>query len=942
MKKKKEDDIEKVNPVEQSEEDAKELSSFQKTLRLSGMYENWFLDYASYVILERAVPDLFDGLKPVQRRLMHSMKDLDDGRFNKVANIIGHTMKYHPHGDASIGDALVQLGQKDLLVETQGNWGNILTGDSAAAPRYIEARLSKFALEVAFNPKTTAWKASYDGRNKEPVTLPMKFPLLLAQGVEGVAVGLATKILPHNFNELIDASINLLKGKETDLYPDFPTGGLIDVTKYNDGLRGGKIRIRARISQLDKKTLVITEIPYETTTEKLIDSIITANEKGKIKIRKIEDNTAQNVEIIIHLLPGTSPDTTMDALYAFTQCEMSISPNCCTIENDKPRFLTVKEMLDVSTDNTVGLLKSELEIRHAELQEHHMFALLEKIFIEKHIYNKIEQCETWEDVIKTIDKGLQPYKKDFYRKITTEDIERLTEIKIKRISKFDSKKADGLIKNILKEIDQTKHHLAHLVTYAIAYFTRIKEKYGKEKDRKTEIRNFENIEAAKVAAANQKLFVNRSEGFIGVGLKKDEFVCECSDIDDIIVFREDGTFVVVKVADKTFVGQDIIHIAIFKKNDERTIYNMIYQDGIKGNVMVKRFAVTGVNREKEYDMTKGSKNSRILYFTANPNGEAEKITLTLRPKPKLKKLVFDFDFSELAIKGRSSQGNILSRHGVRKIVMKDEGVSTLGALDIWFDDSVKRLNVDKRGQHLGAFSEYDRILEITQSGHYRLLNYDLSNHFEDDLIFIEKFNPKRIVSAVYYDAEAETTYLKRFHLEPTDKKVSFIGEHPESKLIVASLDYLPVLEIKFKKGKSKIVSSEKIRLADFIGVKGFKAKGKRLSAFEVESIKLLDPLPYDEPVSEPISEETAIEEKPMVDVKTKNKKIAEPVIEELIVEPIVPKKKTKISAKEAEKAAAQKSGKSGKAKDNKKYPKVEKKGKTRNNKDDKKQMTLDF
>jgi len=827
----------KKNPTEEIEEDAKELSSFQKTVQLSGMYENWFLEYASYVILERAVPDLNDGLKPVQRRILHAMKELDDGRYNKVANIIGHAMKYHPHGDASIGDALVQLGQKDFLIDTQGNWGNIHTGDSAAAPRYIEARLSKFALEVVFNSKTTIWKASYDGRNQEPLVLPIKFPLLLLQGVEGIAVGLASKILPHNFIELIDASISILKGKDFEILPDFLTGGMVDVSKYNDGLRGGKIRIRAKISQLDKKTLVITEIPYGSNTSSLIESIINANDKGKIKIRKIEDNTARDVEILVHLLPGTSPDTIIDALYAFTECEISISPNSCIIENDKPRFVGVSEILKISTNNTVALLKRELEIRRSELIEQLLFASLEKIFIEKRIYRKIEECETWDEVIKTIDKGLQPYKKNFYRKITTDDITRLTEIKIKRISKFDSFKADEHIKRIESEIKQVIHNLETLNSYAIAYFKNIKDKYGKGRERKAEIRNFENIEAAKVAAANQKLFVNREEGFIGFGLKKDEFVCDCSDIDDVITFREDGVCTISKVSDKTFVGKNIIYANVFKKNDERTIYNLIYQDKKKGFIMVKRFAVIGVNRDKEYNLTNGGK---VLYFTANPNGEAETISVTLRPKPKLKKLVFDFNFRELAIKGRNSLGNILSRHGVKKIVLKDEGVSTLGARDIWYDDSIKRLTVEKHGEFLGSFMEDDRILSINQSGNYRLYNFDLSNHFDDDQILIKKFNSKDIVSAVYFNAESGSIFLKRFLIEVTDKKVSFIGEHPDSKLLSVTVDESAKLEISFKKDKNNTRKSEIVNVDELCGVLGIKAKGKKLSPYKIEDVKWIE------------------------------------------------------------------------------------------------------
>jgi topoisomerase IV subunit A len=668
-------------------------------------------------------------LKPVQRRILHAMKELDDGRYNKVANIIGHTMKYHPHGDASIGDALVQLGQKDILIDTQGNWGNILTGDSSAAPRYIEARPSKFALEVVYNPKTTKWKSSYDGRNKEPINLPVKFPLLLAQGVEGIAVGLASKILPHNFVELIDASIAYLKGEEPDILPDFPTGGLADFSKYNNGLRGGKVRVRAKISILDKKTLVITDIPFSTTTVSLIDSIVTANEKGKIKIRKIEDNTAEKVEILVHLAPNISPDQAIDALYAFTDCEVSISPNCCVIEGSKPRFVSVNEILKISTDHTVQLLKSELEIEKHELLEQILFSSLEKIFIENRIYRDIEECETWEAVIETIDKGLEPFKKQFYREITTDDIVNLTEIKIKRISRYDTFKADEILRNLQEKLEKVNYHLAHLIEYAIDYFKRIKEKYSKGRERKTEIRSFDNIEATRVAVANEKLYVNREEGFAGTGLRKDEYVCDCSDIDDIIVFRGDGTFVVTKVTDKSFVGKDIIHIAVFEKNDDRTIYNMIYQDGPRGAAYMKRFFVKGVTRDKEYELTKGTKGSKVMYFTANPNGEAEVVTIYLRHKPKLKKPVFDFDFSELAIKGRAASGNLLTKHQIRKIVLKDQGVSTLSALNIWFDENVLRLNTEKRGKFIGAYKGDDKIMTVMPEGIYRTMGFDLSTHF---------------------------------------------------------------------------------------------------------------------------------------------------------------------------------------------------------------------
>ena len=840
-----EDKNTQTEPIEQEDLESQQNDS-HKTIHLSGMYETWFLDYASYVILERAVPGINDGLKPVHRRILHAMKDLEDGRYNKVANIIGHTMKYHPHGDASIGDALVHLGQKELLIDAQGNWGNILTGDRAAAPRYIEARLSKFANEVLFNPKTTIWKSSYDGRNKEPLALPVKFPLLLAQGVEGIAVGLASKILPHNFNELIEASIKILNNQEFEVFPDFQTGGQIDVLKYNDGLRGGKVRIRAKIHQEDKKTLVINEIPFGTTTSSLIESIITANDKGKIKIKKIDDNTAENVEILIYLAAGVSPDTTIDALYAFTNCEVSVSPNSCIIQNDKPVFLGVKEILKISTDKTVELLKKELEIRKKELEEQWHFASLEKIFIEKRIYRKIEECETWESVIETIDKALIPYHKLFLRKITTDDIIRLTEIKIKRISKYNSYKADDIIKNIEFEIDEVKNHLANLIDFAINYFKQIKKKYGKGRERKTEIRNFDTIQASMVAAATQKLYVNREEGFAGTSLKKDEFVCDCSDIDDIIVFREDGTLIITKVSTKTFVGKNIIHIDVFKKNDDRTIYNMVYRDGKKGKIFVKRFPVKGITRDKEYVLTKGSEDSKVLYFTANPNGEAEIVKVTLRPKPKLRKLSFEYDFSELAIKGRSATGNTLTPNQVRNIVQREEGVSTLGARDIWYDDTVNRLNTEERGKYLGAFIGDDKILTVYQSGEFKVVNYDISNHFDENLILIEKYDPERIFSVIYYDGKLKQKYIKRFHPEITNKKSLFIPESKDSKILNFSINHFPVIKVIFDESTNKKVLEETINIHEFIGIKSYKAKGKRISTFEIKSIKMLKPLPYEE------------------------------------------------------------------------------------------------
>ena len=833
-------------------------NDFPKIIQLSGMYKDWFLDYASYVILERAVPHLHDGLKPVQRRILHAMRRLDDGRFNKVANIIGYTMQYHPHGDVSIGDALVQIGQKDLLVDMQGNWGNILTGDGAAASRYIEARLSGFANEVVFNPKTTKWKLSYDGRNKEPVTLPVKFPLLLAQGVEGIAVGLASKILPHNFNEIIDASISCLQGKDFDLLPDFPGGGMADFSKYNDGLRGGVVRVRSRITKLDKKTLVINDVPFGRTTGSVIDSILKANEKGKIRIRKIDDNTAGHVEILVHLAPGISPDKTIDALYAFTDCEVPISPNSCVIEDDKPKFLGVKEMLKISTGHTVRLLKEELEIRLSELMDDWHLSSLEKIFIENRIYLAIEECETWESVLETIDRGLEPFKPLLDREVTRDDIVKLTEIKIKRISRYDTRKADLHIKAVEEDMDEVRNHLKNLVPFAINYFRQIRKKYGKGRERKTEIRNFDTIEATKVVAANEKLYVNRTEGFAGTSLKKDEYVCDCSDIDDIIVFRQDGTYMVTRVADKLFVGRNIIHIAVFKKHDKRTIYNIIYRDGIKGAVMMKRAAVKGINRDKEYNVTKGTKDSRIIYFSANPNGEAEVVKVYLKPKPRLKNLVFDVDFGEMAIKGRNSIGNILTRHAVHKIMLKEKGSSTLGGTRIWFDEDINRLNADGRGRYLGEFNTDDRILVVTKSGKFRLSNFDVSNHFEEDLLLLEKYRYNKVFSAVYYDGEKKFHYLKRFTFEASDKLTSLIGDHEESRLVRLTEVEYPRLEVKFG-GRNKDRSSEIIEVADFIGIKSYKARGKRLTRYEVSLVSELEPLIKPQQQEEPDTAEEPFE-----------------------------------------------------------------------------------
>lgn len=827
--------------TEGTEESADGSASLHSVTALSGMYQDWFLDYASYVILERAVPHLNDGLKPVQRRILHSMKRMDDGRFNKVANIIGHTMQFHPHGDASIGDALVQMGQKELLIETQGNWGNILTGDGAAAPRYIEARLSKFANEVVFNPKTTEWKQSYDGRNKEPVTLPVKFPLLLAMGVEGIAVGLASKILPHNFNELIDATIDYLQRKDFVLYPDFPTGGLIDISKYNDGQRGGAVKVRARIEKIDKKALVITEIPFGKTTGTLIDSIIRASEKGKIKIKKIDDNTSARVEIVIHLMPGVSPDKTIDALYALTDCEYSISPNTCVITGSKPSFMGVSDMLRHSADNTLLLLKTELEIRRDELREQWHMTSLEKIFIEERIYRDIEECETWEAVIAAIEKGLEPFRERLLRDITRDDIIKLTEIRIKRISKYDSAKADEYIRNIETELEEVKNHLNNLVQYAINYFRQIKKKFGKGRERRTEIRSFDTIQATKVVANNARLYMNSREGFIGTGLKKDEFVCDCSDIDDILVVRKNGTYLITRVADKVFVGSDIIHAGVFLKNDERTIYNIVYQDGRDGPLLAKRCSISGLTRDKEYNLTRGTQGSKIVYFTANPNGEAEVIKIHHKPRPRLKKLTLEFDFGQLAIKGKSSLGNILTKNPAHKITLKEKGLSTLGGRKIWFDDAVFRLNVDGRGQFLGEFAGDDRILVIAKNGFFRITGFDLSNHFEDNILIIEKYKPGKVYSVIYWDAEQSFYYLKRFTIEETEKPLCFINEHPESKLVSITEVQYPRFELHFG-GKHKGRENEIIEVAEFIGVKSYKAKGKRLTNYMVDDISEIEPV----------------------------------------------------------------------------------------------------
>jgi topoisomerase IV subunit A len=826
--------------------------------KVTGMYKDWFLDYASYVILERAVPAIEDGFKPVQRRIMHSLKELDDGRYNKVANVVGHTMQYHPHGDQSIGDAMVQIGQRELLIDCQGNWGNILTGDSAAASRYIEARLSKFALEVLYSPKITDWGVSYDGRRAEPNNLPVKFPLLLASGAEGIAVGLSTKVLPHNFNELIDASIKILKGKPFQIFPDFMTAGIADVSNYNDGMRGGRVRVRAKIGQFDKNTLVITQIPFSTNTTTLIDSILKANEKGKIKIKKIEDNTAADVEILIHLFPGVSPDKTIDALFAFTGCETSVAPLGCVIENNKPLFIGVSEMLKISTNRTVQLLKSELEIQLSELEEQWHFLSLERIFIENKIYRDIEEQTTKEGVIAAVDEGLKPHIKHLKRAVTEEDILRLLDIRIMRISKFDSNKAQDKIEALEGDIEQVKFDLDHLIDFAIAFFTRLKEKYGKGRERQTELRSFDNIEATKVALRNTKLYVNREEGFIGTGLKKDEYVTDCSDIDDVIVFLRDGNMMICKVDDKKFVGKDIIHVAIFDKSDKRTIYNMIYRDGKSGPSYIKRFNVSGVTRDKLYDLTNETKGSQILYFTCNPNGEAEVITILLRQIGSVKKLKWDIDFAEMAIKGRASKGNLVTKYPIKKIEIKEKGISTLKPRKIWFDDTVQRLNVDARGELLGEFRPNDKILIISQTGKLKVITPELSTHFDEDMVILEKWIPKKPISAIYYDGEKARYYIKRFLVETESKEETFITEHEKSQLEIVSTDYRPVAELIFTKVKGVQKENMTVDIESFIAVKGFKALGNQLTTDKLKQVNLLESLLYEIP-EEVVPEEIEVE-----------------------------------------------------------------------------------
>lgn len=832
--------------------------------KVTGMYKDWFLDYASYVILERAVPAIEDGFKPVQRRIMHSLKELDDGRYNKVANVVGHTMQYHPHGDQSIADAMVQIGQKDLLIDCQGNWGNILTGDGAAASRYIEARLSKFALEVLYSPKITDWGVSYDGRRAEPNNLPVKFPLLLAQGAEGIAVGLSTKVLPHNFNELIDASIKILKGKPFTLYPDFQTAGIADVSNYNDGMRGGRVRVRAKISQLDKNTLVITQIPFSTNTSSLIDSILKANEKGKIKIKKIEDNTAAEVEILIHLFPGVSPDKTIDALFAFTACETSVAPLGCVIEDNKPLFIGVSDMLKISTERTVDLLRQELEIQLEELKNKWHFATLEKIFIREEMYIDFKLYSDREALYKYMYDRFEPFKASFVREINDDDLQKLTQIPMIRITRFDSDKADDFIAKLEDEMKEVQHHLDHIIDFAIAYFAKLKEKYGKGRERQTELRIFDDIEATKVVLRNTKLYVNREEGFVGTSLKKDEYVVDCSDIDDVIVFLRNGTMMITKVDAKTFVGKDIIHVAIFDKGDKRTIYNLIYRDGKSGPSYIKRFNVSGVTRDKAYDLTNGAAGSQILYFSCNPNGEAEVINIILRQVGSIKKLKFDIDFAKLAIKGRASKGNLVTKYPIKKIELKEKGISTLLPRKVWFDDTVQRLNVDGRGELLGEFRPSDKILVISQTGKLKVIIPELSTHFDEDMIVLEKWNPKKPISALYFDGEKERYFLKRFLVEVENKEESFITDHPNSKLEIVATDYRPVVELIFAKVKGVQKERQEIDVESFIAVKGFKALGNQVTSDKLKQVNLLTPLPYEAPEEEQ-PEETKLDSDPVDD-----------------------------------------------------------------------------
>jgi topoisomerase-4 subunit A len=837
--------------------------------KVTGMYKDWFLDYASYVILERAVPAIEDGFKPVQRRIMHSMKELDDGRYNKVANIVGHTMQYHPHGDASIGDAMVQIGQKDLIIDMQGNWGNILTGDSAAASRYIEARISKLGHDILYSPKITEWGMSYDGRRAEPVNLPVKFPLLLAQGAEGIAVGLSTKVLPHNFIELIDSSIKILKGKPFTLFPDFPTAGIADVSNYNDGLRGGRVRVRAKISQLDKQTLVITQIPFSTNTSTLIDSILKANEKGKIKVKKIEDNTAAEVEILIHLTPGVSPDKMIDALYAFTACETSIAPLGCVIENNKPLFIGVTDMLKISTNRTVDLLKRELEIQLSELENKWHFSTLEKIFIREEMYIDFKLYSDRESLYEYLYKSFKPFEKDFVREINDDDLQKLTQIPMIRITRFDSDKADDAISKLEAEMEEVKHHLANIIDFSIAFFTKLKEKYGKGRERQTELRSFENIEATKVVLRNTKLYVNKEEGFFGTGLKKEEYVADCSDIDDVILFLRDGRMIITKVDEKKFVGKDIIHIAIFDKNDKRTIYNVIYRDGKNGAAFVKRFNVSSITRDKEYPISQEKPGSLILYFSANPNGEAETVTILLRQVGSVKKLKWDLDFTDILIKGRSSKGNTVTKYPIKKIELKEKGISTLRPRKIWFDDVVQRLNVDGRGELLGEFRPNDRLLIINQSGKLKTIIPEITTHFDEDMIVLEKWNPKKPISTLYYDGEKERYFIKRFLVENENKEDVFITEHEKSQLEIVSTDWRPVAELIFAKVKGIQKENQIIDLEQFITIKGIKALGNQVTGDKLRTVNLLESLPFEEAIEE-VAEEIEVTDENNVseDIKT--------------------------------------------------------------------------
>ena len=852
--------------TEEQHSDYKPVNRFDAAVvhHLSGMYQSWFLDYASYVILERAVPHIEDGLKPVQRRILHSMKRMDDGRYNKVANIVGHTMQFHPHGDASIGDALVQLGQKDLLIDCQGNWGNILTGDRAAAPRYIEARLSKFALEVVFNPKTTDWQLSYDGRNKEPITLPVKFPLLLAQGAEGIAVGLSSKVLPHNFVELCDAAIHYLKGEPYTLYPDFPTGGAIDVSKYNDGQRGGSLKVRARIEKVDSKTLAIRDIPYSKNTATLIDSITKAVEKGKIKARKIEDNTAAEVEILVHLAPGVSSDKTIDALFAFSDCEINLSPNCCVIEDNKPVFLTVKEVLAHNVDSTMGLLRKELQIRKGELEEQLFFASLERIFIEERIYKekRFETAKDMDEAIRFVDEKLTPFKPQFIREVTRDDILRLMEIKMQRILKFNKDKADELIARIKQEIAEIERDLAHMTEVTINWYEYLKQKYGKDHPRRTEIRNFDTIEVTKVVEANRKLYINRQEGFVGTGLKKDELVCNCSDLDDIIIFYRDGKFKVTKVAEKIFVGKNILHVQVFKKNDTRTIYNCVYRDGKTGPYYIKRFNITAMTRDKMYDLTQGKPGSRVVYFTANPNGEAEVIKVTLEPDPKRKKqnIFMEKDFSEVLIKGRAAKGNLLSKKNIHRIGLKSHGHSTLGGRKVWFDPDVNRINYEEHGRFLGEFSDTESILVVLDNGEFYITNFDANNHYEPNILRLEKWDDRKVWTAVLHDADnSGLPYLKRFTMDATKRHQNFLGENPDSRLILLTDKTYPRILVTYG-GVDALRPQEEIDAESFVAQKSFKAKGKRLTNWTVERIEELEPLRHPDPEEQTEEPEDSAEE----------------------------------------------------------------------------------